>query len=330
MRAEREFFDVLSSASKFKMDPQKQQDLWKNIEQKMQMIPSKPRISFRPTLLPATAAAVVIFAVLGIYVMTAKHPDPSAASYARIPQGAYQPPTSVEGITIMSDSAIGLEYFPTNPAKVTSQVLSWLQKAKPTTILMPILKRTIVTNAYTGPSTLHFTDEHGHRISVYPAFTMDNPDNVHIETKYFPNVIAYTGGNNTVYLESPPLYAWLMQDQWKAEFQPESYTDADQKAIQTVLSSPWGGIFQGLFPNTPGSIAAQIPRGGLTPLHKASATLPGTCTTQSEPNGNSTRVTFIETWDHGKAYHSWVFVVSTQGRILSHLESGDIAPQDWK
>ncbi|MCL6444682.1 MAG: hypothetical protein K6T83_14720 [Alicyclobacillus sp.] len=249
-------------------------------------------------------------------------------------ESAFHPPTEVLGVTIAGDSPASMWYYPSDVARVTLQVYNWLSHSTPVTVQMPKSNVGVVMD-YAGPAQLSFTDGNGHHIMVYPAYYLaDAHQNAYggpIVKRYpFPGVVAYQDGSTTAYLKSPALYNWLKQDAWKSEFVSESYTPAEQRAIQAVSDSKWHWLFRRLFPSRPCPAVRDIPRGGMTDVHGHTVTLPGTCATYVGPDGDNIRVSLTETWYNGKAQHTWTFVVSPQGKILSNTQSGDVAPQSWK
>ncbi|MDA8345014.1 MAG: hypothetical protein M0Z66_05975 [Thermaerobacter sp.] len=240
---------------------------------------------------------------------------------------AFQPPQTVVGIAIASDTPSGQWYYPSDPAIATSEVYHWLREATPVYVRMPGSQ--LGLHAYLGPARLAFSDGRGLNFMVFPAFYLAPPasDPGLVVVRYpYPDVVAYAEDHNIVYLHAPALYAWLRRDAWKRQFQPWEYTPAQQRAVGVVLGSQRGKFLVGLFPSAPGSQVCRIPHGG--PV--SSAALEGTCATYARVFGPATVVTFTETWSNGASQHSWSFTVSKGGMILRSVQSGDIAPQYWR
>lgn len=179
-----------------------------------------------------------------------------------------------------------------------------------------------------GPAVLYFTAQNGQQVTVHPTYSLA-PGNL-IKMNYIPNVVTYQKGTHRVYLVDPVLYKWLKKDSWAHEFQMESYTDAEKNAIEAVLKSPQSSVFRHGFPNRPAVSVIHIPHGGPAPTGKSNSTIPGTATTQTQPVGSDIRVTFTETWNNGKAFHSWSYTVNPHGTIVNQVQTGVTAPQDWQ
>lgn len=247
---------------------------------------------------------------------------------------AFHPPTEILGVTIAGDSPASPWYYPLHSATTTSLVYNWLSRSTTVPVQVPKSNAGLVMD-YAGPAELSFTDENGHHIMVYPAYYLaDAHKNVYggpiVKRFPFPGIVAYQDGPNTVYLKSPALYSWLKEDTWESEFVMESYTPAEQKAIRLVSTSQWHWLFRKLFPSIPSPAVRDLPHGGPIFARGHSFTLPGTCTTYVQPDGDNIRVSLTEIWYHGRAQHTWTFVVSPQGEILKTGQSGDMAPQSWK
>jgi hypothetical protein len=344
MKSETDTLEQLAKLLKMEMPENKRYEIWNSVEQAMKAgRPMKKANRRRSTALVSSTVAIATVAIVvgGVYAISNRGPALHGISGSHeapivTPSEPYQAPTSVQGIALAGDGPSASWYFPTDPAVVTKQVYTWLQAATPTKVEMPKENGRLITVGNIGPARLSFTNQAGHRITVFPAFYIvqgdakGNPSMTQFSPSYFPNVLAYQEGGQTIYLQSPGLYAWLKNNQWASEFQPESYTDIDKKAIQAALASPWGSVLQGLAPTVPDVNVSQIPHGGPAPLDGKSSLLPGTCTTQAQPQGINVRVKFSETWNNGNNEHTWTFIVAPDGRILSHSEAGDIAPQNWK
>ena len=204
-------------------------------------------------------------------------------------------------------------YFPTNPAVVIAEVYNWLRLATPTAVHIPS-QHGIFLMDYMGPAQLSFTDQSGRHITVYPAFYLKKSGHG-ITVHYFPNIVAYQTGKHITYLTSPALYRYLHQDaRWQAQFAMEADTSAQERAIHAVFSSPFAATFRG-FPTRP-AVAARNVR------QKNGTVIRATCTTQVVAQSKDMAVILRETWNNGKAEHTWRVVVSPEGAILSHSGSG--------
>jgi hypothetical protein len=258
---------------------------------------------------------------------------PRVTNNPALKQRAFQPPTLVQAIALAGVGAASMSYFPSDVADVTKKVFKWLQTATPTSVTLPPVQKELVFNAYIGPAQLVFSDENGHRITLFPTYYIAHTVRNGLagySPNYFKDVITYQDGEKVIYLRSPELFSWLEEDRWKSEFEMEMCDDAQKNAISAVLKSKWGAYFRTSFPHTPGVNAIQIPRGGERSADGKMTPLKGTCTTQAQEVGKNVRVTFTEEWNNGKRSHKWTFVVSPKGSILSHTQSGDTAPQDWQ
>lgn len=251
----------------------------------------------------------------------------SASASPKHVMNSYKAPKQVLGMNISGDSPAQPWSFPTDPARVTRQVYQWLHDAKEVSVTPPATTVGVM-NGYLGPARLYFTDQNGHHVSVFPAYSLTG--NAPIRIHYVANTVEYQDGSTTTYLHAPALYTWLRADKWVSEFQMESYTPAEQRAINTVLHATEGVTFKHGFPNRPAVQVFQIPRGGPDPMNRSNATIPGTTTTQAKPVAANTEVTFTETWNNGQSSHSWTYLVSRKGAILRQSQTGDTAPQDWQ
>lgn len=222
-------------------------------------------------------------------------------------------PTVVQAVSLAGDSPAQMWYFPTNPAAVVSEVYNWLRIATPTTIHMPS-QHGIFLMDYMGPAQLSFTDQSGRLITVYPAFYLAKSTD-RIAAHYFPNVVAYRAGKHVTYLSSPALYRYLHHDAlWQAQFAMEADTPAQERAIHAVFASPFAATFRG-FPTRP-AVAARNVR------QKNGTVIRATCTTQAVAQGKDMAVIFRETWNNGKAEHTWRVIVSPTGAILARDSTG--------
>lgn len=240
----------------------------------------------------------------------------------------FHPPKFILAPTIAGDSPASPWYFPTKPVRVIRQISAWLRTAKPTDAHIPKTNQNLVFNAYIGPAQLHFSDGSGTSLTVEPAFYIGrNSRGYH--PVLIPNIIAYQQGGHVQYLRNPKLYHWLADDTaWQSQFRQESWTNQDKTAIRDAKASGWGTTGLNLFPATPGINRQALPMGG--PLTRSHPSVPGTVESLVDGMGNSRQVTFMEIWNNGWDSHRWTFVVSPNGRILKHTQSGDLPPQDQK
>lgn len=136
----------------------------------------------------------------------------------------FSAPKAVRHIMLMSDTASGLLYLPTRPAKVAREIETWLRDAVPVTSPdMPANQP--VLHAYLGPAQLSFKDaSSGQWVTVSPAFYLAGSGRVSVHL--FPDIVAYRYGDSSdakvVYLRDPPLYRYLTHDpSWHAQFHPD-------------------------------------------------------------------------------------------------------------
>lgn len=246
-------------------------------------------------------------------------------------QTLFEAPTVIQAPTIANDSPGQSWNFPNDPATVIKNVHKWLSTATLTTVQLPKTNQNLRFMDYIGPSELYFTNQNGDRIVVAPAFYI-----AHGNHGYYPslikNVITYKDGNDVYYLKSPKLFEWLGNDKnWESQFRVESYTNSDPKAISNAKTSKWGGVGTSMFPTIPGIDKQQIQHGGPAPIKGSSVTpLPGTVESLVDQQGPNRKVTFIEVWNNGMGQYRLTYVVSPTGTILSHTQSGDTPPQDWR
>ena len=137
------------------------------------------------------------------------------------PQTSYTPPTSIQSLAVNETGPIAIQYTPqkSQTSAVNQQVLSWLKSATTTTVNLPPSTPGLHFQGNIGPSRLTITMADKSTISIYPAYTVTASGNQGTyQVNYEPNVIAYVSGNQTTYLNSPGLYAWLKNNQWKTQF----------------------------------------------------------------------------------------------------------------
>ena len=136
-------------------------------------------------------------------------------------------PASIQSISISDDSPAGSYWSPNSQNAVLSQVSSWLKTAKQYTATIPASEAVDdIVHHNIGPAAMHVTGSEQFETLIYPAWyvKIDGQEvdggsithNIH----YIQDVVVIIEArtNNISYLESEPLYNWLKNEEWKAEF----------------------------------------------------------------------------------------------------------------
>lgn len=111
-------------------------------------------------------------------------------------------------------------WAPKDQQAVLSKVASWLQTAQSYTGEMPESQYTGVFYANIAPSELHVTTSDNHKITIQPAFYLIK-DKESYTKDYVPDVLELDKDGTKSYIQSPELFDWLKNDNWKTEFEPE-------------------------------------------------------------------------------------------------------------
>ena len=156
--------------------------------------------------------SVSILLVAACEKQSSNPPAPSSVSFKL--------PTSIQLISIGDDSPAGIYWSPYDQKSVISEVISWLEKAKPYTVKVPESEDVGRFNFNIGPSILNITTLSHHEF-IYPAWYTKRggqKNNVYSAVHYVKNVVVVKNGKEITYLESEPLYNWLKNNEWKKEF----------------------------------------------------------------------------------------------------------------
>lgn len=94
----------------------------------------------------------------------------------------------------------------------------------------------ITVDTYPGLAQLHMTTVDNQEITMSPA-NYAVLENGEYKLKYVQDVVEYSVGIQTIYLESPKLYDWLKSGQWKDHFKEQV-----NPLFDTTLTLPTGQI----------------------------------------------------------------------------------------
>ncbi|MCF8564561.1 hypothetical protein LLE49_07360 [Alicyclobacillus tolerans] len=131
---------------------------------------------------------------------------------------------SIKSLTIQADTAAGTVWSPITQQSTNSKVYSLLKDGSvTTTVQIPKQPVGLRFNANISPSRLSIVTTTGGQISIYPAFyiakgNVDQNGNQLYTTKFVQNVVEVNQNGEVTYLSDKPLYTWLKNNQWRANF----------------------------------------------------------------------------------------------------------------
>lgn len=129
----------------------------------------------------------------------------------------------VQSITIADDFAGSAYWSPDDKFKITTKVIDWLKTSKPVSVQIPhiALPSTQSSGGYSGPSRLILHSINRGTITIYPVFYSTKKGGGDYTIQYVDSIIEYDSGDNVYYFDSPNIYKWLKDDQWKQEFKTQ-------------------------------------------------------------------------------------------------------------
>lgn len=251
MKSERETLEKLEKMSTVQMSSQKQQEIWDNIEKEIDTM--KPvRAKRHASVWGTSAAAVAAVAVLagGIYTFTnhggtstQTHPGTTTATNraGQTTQTSTVSIPAIKSMTVQDGSRAAKIWSPINLQQSKTTVTSLLNGATQTTVHMP-KQSAGQFNANVAPSTLQIVGANGQQLSIYPAYyiakgKIDQNGNQTYTTKYIQDTLAVRQNGHVTYVTDGKLYNWLMNAQWKTEFQLGGTQTNQQSDANTAQKS---------------------------------------------------------------------------------------------
>lgn len=160
-----------------------------------------------------------------LILSTCSHSAPNAV--IKQTKISYQQPSfgDIQSVSLTSDSAGMVWMVPDNSAKITEQVINWLEKSKPVSVKLPKLKtnKEWISHGYTGPAILYLNLKNKSTVTISPAYYLWTSSNrKSLEYHYLENIIKYKFNGTTLYFNSPLLYEWLKNDDWKSQFKDKT------------------------------------------------------------------------------------------------------------
>ena len=223
------------------MPAQKQAEIWNNIEREMGQNPPMGNARRNSNRLGTGAAAVAAVLVLagGFYAFANpglfQRATTGVSHQQKIPTlPTFTAPVSIQSVYISAGTPIKGKWTTSYAKVVAQQVLKWLKESTPYTGVVP--ESSITLDAYPGFARLHLTTADNQEIVVSPA-NYAVLENGEYKPKYVQDVVEYSVGIQTIYLESPQLYDWLKSGQWKDQFKEQV-----NPLFDTTLTLPNGQI----------------------------------------------------------------------------------------
>ncbi|QSO47348.1 hypothetical protein [Alicyclobacillus mengziensis] len=254
MSSTRETEGAAKALSKIALEPCKRQELWDSIEQRIDMdteqngtaisVVAKKRNHLGWGQLGAAVAALVIVAsgiTYGIHHQGLFKPISSKGTAQTDASNVPSLPSSssIQLIYILADNPAQTKWLTNDPTAIESSVSAWLKSSKLYT--GKIETSNVNVGSYVGPAQLHVDGSSNKSIVIYPVSHVEQKNGQYVAV-YQKNVVAYSTGKHTIYLNSPELYAWLKSDQWQTEFNvsgnPLFNTSLTLPNGQTVTTKP--------------------------------------------------------------------------------------------
>lgn len=138
-----------------------------------------------------------------------------------IPLKSSNATTSIQSISIGDDSCASRRWLPKNEKTVSSTVATWLEQSTSYTEKIPESQRDYQFGGNIGPSQLHIITSDNHKITVYPAYYIEDK-NGSINVHYIQDVLVFNDTGVQICIKSSQLYNWLKNDEWKTEFTLDS------------------------------------------------------------------------------------------------------------